>query len=252
MGVHIATGAAAPTRSMIGDRFRPLLRVPLLGKLLGANAIIIVLAAVTIRLETAPESPQQLAVLTGALFLALAVNIALVWLALRPVHALDPQARGTREEPVREQDGVARERRILEVPSELGQAIVEHAQRSGEALVPAVDEQRVDAGRPQDDEIGSRSCRFLPRRSSGLLRGRELDEEESGEREELHGDLWGWTENVRTSARGTRGVMRQPGLPAAPLGRASGESPSSRTAGASGGARRGSTARRRGPPGTGR
>lgn len=91
MGAHIATSPAA-TRSLgsfVIDWMRPALRVPLLGKLLGANAIIVVLAASVIRFETIADTPQQLAVMVGAFFLAVAVNMALVWTALRPLHALE-------------------------------------------------------------------------------------------------------------------------------------------------------------------
>lgn len=90
MGVHIATSGPAPSmsRSLIDGPVRSFLRVPLLGKLLGANAVIIVLAAIVMRLET-PDTPAQAAVLAGALFVAIAVNMLLVWLALRPVHAIE-------------------------------------------------------------------------------------------------------------------------------------------------------------------
>lgn len=91
MGVHIASRAAAPRplRSTVVEWIRPILRVPLLGKLLGANAIIIVLAAAVIRLETVPETPEQLVIMTAAFFVAVAVNLTLVWLALRPLQALE-------------------------------------------------------------------------------------------------------------------------------------------------------------------
>jgi signal transduction histidine kinase len=90
MGVHIATSASAPRslQSILIDWMRPALRVPLLGKLLGANAIIVVLAASVIRFETV-DSPGQLSVMVGAFFLAVGVNMALVWIALRPLHALE-------------------------------------------------------------------------------------------------------------------------------------------------------------------
>ncbi|HSJ64179.1 MAG TPA: ATP-binding protein [Gemmatimonadaceae bacterium] len=90
MGVHIATSASAPRSlgSILIEWMRPALRVPLLGKLLGANAIIVVLAASVIRFETV-DSPGQLAIMVGAFFLAVAVNMALVWIALRPLHALE-------------------------------------------------------------------------------------------------------------------------------------------------------------------
>lgn len=91
MGAQLITRAAAPRTfwSTVSTAARPLLAVPLLGKLLGANAIIVVLAAAVIRLSAMPDSPDQVTVLTIAFFVAVAVNLVLVWLALRPVHALE-------------------------------------------------------------------------------------------------------------------------------------------------------------------
>jgi signal transduction histidine kinase len=71
---------------------RPVLSVPLLGKLLGANALIVVIAALVIRLISPPQSVEQLIVMASAFVLAVAVNLFLVWLALRPVHDLEEVA----------------------------------------------------------------------------------------------------------------------------------------------------------------
>lgn len=91
MGVHVEARTTAP-RS-VGRTFmtllRPILGVPLLGKLLGANALIVLIAAMVIRFTAPPQSPQQLTVMAVAFFVAVGVNLLLVWLALRPVHDLE-------------------------------------------------------------------------------------------------------------------------------------------------------------------
>jgi signal transduction histidine kinase len=91
MGIHLLpqVRVAGSVRLVIGKVMRPILSVPLLGKLLGANAIIVVVAAVLIRLHALPGSPNQLEVMAAAFFAAVAVNLLLVWLALRPVHELE-------------------------------------------------------------------------------------------------------------------------------------------------------------------
>lgn len=94
MGVQVETRAAAPppVHLSLVKLLRPILRVSLLGKLLGANALIVVIAAVVIRLTAPPESREQIVVIAGAFVVAVAVNLLLVWLALRPVHDLEQVA----------------------------------------------------------------------------------------------------------------------------------------------------------------
>ena len=70
---------------------RLVLRVPLFAKLIGANAIVVVIAGLALwgpvgRL--APRTNGYDYLITGALAAGVLVNIALVWLALRPVHEL--------------------------------------------------------------------------------------------------------------------------------------------------------------------
>ena len=91
----------APSRSRASERpsrvppwVRALLRVPLAGKLAGANALI-VLAAISVSalLRGSPADDHQLVQLLGiALGGSLVVNVALVILALRPLRDLEATA----------------------------------------------------------------------------------------------------------------------------------------------------------------
>ena len=94
MGVQVERETVATPPMGIGLKrlLRPLLGVSLLGKLLGANALIVLIAAVVIRFTSPPQSPEQLIVLSSAFAVAVAVNLLLVWLALRPVHELEDVA----------------------------------------------------------------------------------------------------------------------------------------------------------------
>lgn len=94
MGVQVERETIATPPMGIGLKrlLRPLLGVSLLGKLLGANALIVLIASVVIRLTAPPQSPEQLIVLSSAFVIAVAVNLLLVWLALRPVHELEDVA----------------------------------------------------------------------------------------------------------------------------------------------------------------
>ena len=94
MGVHIDTRAGAPPTFGLGlaRAVRPLLGVSLMTKLIGANALIVVIAAAVIRFTSPPESTQQVLVMAAAFVVAVAVNLLLVWVALRPVHDLEQVA----------------------------------------------------------------------------------------------------------------------------------------------------------------
>lgn len=73
---------------------RTVLRIPLLGKLVGAN-VLIVIVAVTVAITSHAGSggdQQMVALLSGALLIALAVNGLLVRLALQPLQKLEETA----------------------------------------------------------------------------------------------------------------------------------------------------------------
>src|SRR5688500_335065 len=91
----------APSRSRSSERasrvpqwVRALLRVPLAGKLAGANALIVLVAiGVSALLRGSPAADHQLVQLLGmALGGSLVVNVALVLLALRPLRDLEATA----------------------------------------------------------------------------------------------------------------------------------------------------------------
>lgn len=68
-----------------------LLRIPLLGKLIGANAVVVLLAlgAVALGVADGADRSRMLLVLSAALFVGLVVNLTLVTLALRPIQELE-------------------------------------------------------------------------------------------------------------------------------------------------------------------
>jgi signal transduction histidine kinase len=81
---------SAPRRRWL----RALLGVPLIGKLAGANAVIVV-SAVGVALATHTDdsaSVRLVALLAGTLLAALLVNLVLVYLALRPLQELEATA----------------------------------------------------------------------------------------------------------------------------------------------------------------
>ena len=81
----------APTRreERISDSprwWRAILSIPLIGKLAGANTIIVAAAAAMgVALHVQSGDARLLFVLVGSLLLALLVNLALVHVALRPL-----------------------------------------------------------------------------------------------------------------------------------------------------------------------
>jgi len=89
----------APARPGEGTTLPPswlrgILAVPLLGKLAGANALIVV-STIVVALATHagdPSTRRMVVLLVGALVVAFAVNLALVYLALRPLKALEATA----------------------------------------------------------------------------------------------------------------------------------------------------------------
>lgn len=70
-----------------------LLRIPLLVKLAGANAVVLVAALAAMHLAHGEHSGEAAVILWSALGFSFAVNLLLVWLALRPVSALEETAR---------------------------------------------------------------------------------------------------------------------------------------------------------------
>ena len=85
-----AAAGSAPRRRWL----RALLGVPLIGKLAGANAVIVV-SAVGVALATHTDdsaSVRLVALLAGTLLAALLVNLVLVYLALRPLQELEATA----------------------------------------------------------------------------------------------------------------------------------------------------------------
>ena len=94
-GAPVATGApGAPARATHDGVVARLLRVPLLGKLLGANALVaaVALLVATRLLRDVPSGDRLLAFVLGALLVAVVVNVALVAAALRPLRALTEAA----------------------------------------------------------------------------------------------------------------------------------------------------------------
>lgn len=88
---RMADGPRPPRpRQGLVDR---LLGVPLLGKLAGANAVVLVAALVAMHVAHDAHSSEAAAILWSALGLSFAVNLLLVWLALRPISALEETAR---------------------------------------------------------------------------------------------------------------------------------------------------------------
>ena len=70
--------------------WRAILSIPLIGKLAGANTIIVAAAAIMgVILHSESGDGRLLLVLVGSLMLALLVNLALVYVALRPLQELE-------------------------------------------------------------------------------------------------------------------------------------------------------------------
>jgi len=87
---YFPTGTAAPDRQSVRNRLTSLvLRVPLLGKLLGANLLLVVVATASHFALPAMAATVELA---AVLVLSFAVTGVLVWLALRPVALLEDTA----------------------------------------------------------------------------------------------------------------------------------------------------------------
>jgi len=87
---YFPTGATAPDRQSVRNRLTSLvLRVPLLGKLLGANLLLVVVATASHFALPAMAATVELA---AVLVLSFAVTGVLVWLALRPVALLEDTA----------------------------------------------------------------------------------------------------------------------------------------------------------------
>ena len=73
--------------------WRAILSIPLIGKLAGANTIIVAAAAIMgVVLHAESGDGRLLLVLVGSLVLALLVNLALVYVALRPLQELEETA----------------------------------------------------------------------------------------------------------------------------------------------------------------
>jgi signal transduction histidine kinase len=88
--MHSLAESARPPISALVER---VLRVPLLGKLAGANLLIVVSALVGVAAERRLDMPGSVVSILGiALGLSLAVNFALVYVALRPLTDLETAA----------------------------------------------------------------------------------------------------------------------------------------------------------------
>lgn len=73
--------------------WRQLLSIPLIGKLAGANVLIVAVAATMgMQLRAQASQPTLLLLLIGSLLLALVVNLVLVHVALRPLRQLEQTA----------------------------------------------------------------------------------------------------------------------------------------------------------------
>jgi signal transduction histidine kinase len=86
-------------RAGAGGWVARLLRLPLAGKLAGANALIVVVALATAITLTGsePRDREMLAVLGFALAASFLVNVALVTVALRPLRSLEATATRVRQ-----------------------------------------------------------------------------------------------------------------------------------------------------------
>ena len=86
-----AARPAEETPPILGRVLRPLLAIPLLAKLIGANVLMAVaLAAAVLALRAIDAAGgSTTALLAGALLVTPAVNLGLVWLALRPLGQLE-------------------------------------------------------------------------------------------------------------------------------------------------------------------
>src|SRR5512133_3848330 len=82
-----AVAAPRPARALL----RAVLRVPLLGKLVGANVLVLAAAFAVLALHGG-VAVHGLVVLAGALLVGVALDFVLVWLALRPLHELEAVA----------------------------------------------------------------------------------------------------------------------------------------------------------------
>lgn len=93
----VVTNPATESRAELGARDEPpngasqILRVPLTGKLFGANMVILVVAIVAVLIghPAAPDRDRLLLVLVGGLAAGAAVNFALVTVALRPIRDVE-------------------------------------------------------------------------------------------------------------------------------------------------------------------
>jgi signal transduction histidine kinase len=90
-GAVLAAVTARPAR--LRSVLERVLRVPLLGKLAGANLIIVVAALISVGVERRLHLPgSAVSILGVALGLSLVVNLALVYVALRPLNDLETAA----------------------------------------------------------------------------------------------------------------------------------------------------------------
>lgn len=94
-GTPVTRAPASPSPAgMMPPSFRSLLRFPLLGKLAGANLLIVAAAFVGVAAERTMHTTGSSAVpiLGVALFVSLSVNLVLVYVALRPLTDLEATA----------------------------------------------------------------------------------------------------------------------------------------------------------------
>jgi signal transduction histidine kinase len=92
-GAAAVSGSRAPGRPALRGLAERVLRVPLLGKLAGANLLIVVAALIGVAAERRLHVPGSVVSILGvALLVSLSVNLVLVYVALRPLSDLEAAA----------------------------------------------------------------------------------------------------------------------------------------------------------------
>jgi signal transduction histidine kinase len=184
------TGLRMRVRSMV----RPALAVPLWVKLIGANALIIVLAAAALmRTASQSEAYRHLGELfLGALVVSVALNIALVLLALRPLRALEDAAaevwRGNTaarvpDSPLADRDMA----RVGHTINHLVDALLQESARSRELAAFVISQAESDQARIAHELHESAAQRLAAQVMQISVIARETDEEHTKARlDELH------------------------------------------------------------------
>jgi signal transduction histidine kinase len=184
------TGLRMRVRSMV----RPALAVPLWVKLIGANALIIVLAAAALmRTASQSEAYRHLGeFFLGALVVSVALNVALVLLALRPLRALEDAAaevwRGNTaarvpDSPLADRDMA----RVGHTINHLVDALLQEGARSRELAAFVISQAESDQARIAHELHESAAQRLAAQVMQISVIARETDEEHTKARlDELH------------------------------------------------------------------